>query len=231
MKTLIFCTGFAKTIDEWELKHSRWFNAIETSKLNVDTLLIPDDGSPELPSWEGVDTILEGTLSDQEPTARGVIYSFKNNLGRQEVYVYPGWHRSFMLAAEYAKKYSYEKVIHVEADAFVISDRMQNYINDYADGWTTFWCSKYQIPETSIQIIAGSGLQSLYDLIDKPYSLFSGHPADAGQHHRPSWLSYVVNKDFYGNRWGEDNTPTPKNADFTCQINYADPCWWLDTNS
>ena len=227
MKTLIFCTGYGKNLEEWETRHSKWINAIESGTLEADTLLIPDDGSPELPNWEGI-TMLSGELPDQEPDTRGVIYSFPDNLGRQAIYVYPGWYRSFMFAAKYAKKYGYEKVIHIESDAFIISERMQQYINAINYGWMTFWCPKYQLPETSIQVITGPALNDFIALIDAPYSLVSGKPADPNPSQGISWLPFnAVNQMFKGDRYGENKGQVPMDADYACQIEPGEHCWWL----
>lgn len=228
MKTLIFCTGYAPSLKQWEAIHGRWINAVENSELSVDKILIPDDGSPFLPSWAGVD-VIDAVLPKEEPVTRGVICRHSSNLGRQSVYVYPGWHRSFILAAQYAQKYGYEKIIHVEADAFIISRQLINYINDFDQGWETFWCPRYQLPETAIQVITGLGLQHLYSLIGVPYSQFSGRPADPGYGQGASWLPYTtVNKHFHGDRWGETHQIPPKNADYACQIPVTMHCWWLD---
>lgn len=227
MKTLIFCTAYGKTLDEWETRHSKWINAIESGKLEVDTLLLPDDGSPELPNWDGI-TVLKGDLPDQEPDTRGVIYSFPDNLGRQAIYVYPGWYRSFMFAAKYAKKYGYEKVIHLESDAFIISERMQDYINSLNEGWMTFWCPRYQLPETSIQVIAGSALDDYISMADAPYTMFTGKPADPNPSQGTSWLRFnVINQAFTGDRYGENRGQVPMDADYACQIEPTAPCWWL----
>jgi hypothetical protein len=227
MKTLIFSTGYGKNLEDWETRHGKWINAIEAGNLEVDTLLIPDDGSPELPNWDGV-TVLKGELPDQEPDTRGVIYSFPDNLGRQAIYVYPGWYRSFMFAAKYAKKYGYEKVIHLESDAFIISERMQDYINSLTDGWMTFWCPRYQLPETSIQVIAGAALAEYASMADAPYELFSGRPADPNPSQGMSWLPFnLVNKSFTGDRYGENNGEVPMDADYACQIEPTASCWWL----
>ena len=228
MKTLLFCTGYCSSTEQWEQRIGRWINAAESGELEFDTILIPDDGSPVLPEWPGVEVIHEGSLPEVEPESRGVIYHFAENLGRSSLYVYPGWYRSFMFAAEYAKTYGYEKVIHIESDAYVISERMNHHLNQFSDGWETYWCLKYQLPETAIQVIAGSALVKYYDISTQPYANFSGRPPDPGREQGQSWLPYTVNKDFYGDRWGENNGQTPKTADYTCQIELTADCWWID---
>ena len=232
MKTLIFCTGYAKSAEDWDIRYALWINHIESTGLEADKILIIDDGSEVLPSWEGVDVIQEGELPNQESENRGTIYHFENNLGRPSIYVIPGWYRSFMFAAEYAKKYNYEKVIHIESDAAIISDRLQTFINEFKDGWTTFWCPKYQLPETSIQVIAGSALNKYYGLSSNPYSMYSGQPPDPDPSQGDSWIEFdMINKDFKGDRYGEyPNGITPDDADYVCQINPEFNNWWLVNN-
>lgn len=227
MKTLLFCTGYGKSKDQWVDRHSRWIASIERTTLDIDTILIPDDGSPEVPQWDGIRVISEGELPEVEAIERGVIYRFNDNLGRLSLYNYPGFYRSFVFAAEYAKKYNYEKVIHIESDAAVISDRMQDYLNNFSNGWETFWCYKYRLPETAIQVIAGDHLENYYKFIDEPYSKFANKPADPDMGQGTSWLPYSVNKSFVGDRYGENNGKIPTGVDYACQIENNNQCWWL----
>lgn len=47
----------------------------------------------------------------------------------------------------------YEKIIYMDNDFYILSDKMFNYINDLKDSWTTFWCKMHQFPETGCHII------------------------------------------------------------------------------
>lgn len=231
MKTLLFCTAWSKNLEGWENLYGRWINAIESGHLDVDKILIPDDGSPEIPEWDGIDYISEGELSDQESESRGVIYRFKENLGRPSIYSHRGWYRSFTFAGMYAKKFNYDKVIHVESDSFVISKRIQDYLNDFNNGWEVFWCRRHQIPETALQVIAGEKWINEYaKFYDIPFSQFEGRPPDPGVEQGDPWLPYTVNKNFIGDRYGEDElkTKVPFNADYACQIQPATFAWWLN---
>lgn len=231
MKTLIFCTAYGKTAEEWETLHSRWINAVECGHIEADKILLIDDGSPEIPAWEGVAIIEEGKLPDVEPEERGVVYHHRENLGRPSIYVQPGWYRSFTYAGVYAKKYGYDKVIHVEADAFLVSKRIQNYMNDFTTGWEAFWCVRHQLPETAIQIIAGEQwINELYKFSEIPYSTFSGRPPDPGVEQGEPFLPYTVNRDFIGDRYGEEEAAThvPLRADYACQIRPTTFAWWLN---
>lgn len=236
MKTFVFCTAYSTTQERWDNYFGRWINALENSNLEYDQLLLIDDGSPVLPEWEGVEVIQENKLPDTPSSSKGVIYHFDEHWGYNGHADYPGWYRSYMFAAEYAKKYGAEKIIHIESDAYLISDRIREYINNLDSGWTTFWCNRHSFAENNIQIIAGSSVQDFIDWHDRkvPYDEYKGTCAEF-------WTPYTnVVKDFKGDRWGEfapgmakvpdPNCPpgVPRDADYVCQIREESPCWWLD---
>lgn len=231
MKTLIFCTTYGKNLAQWEELHSRWINAIESGYLEGDKILLIDDGSPELPDWDGIEIIEENELPDNEPDSRGIVYHFKNNLGRPAFYNHRGWYRSFTFASVYAKKYGYEKIIHVEADSFLISKKFQTYLNEFKNGWEAFWCICHQIPETAIQIIAGQEhIDKLYEFSKLPPETFDGRPPDPGVEQGDPYFPYTVNKNFLGDRYGEKELKTyvPLEADYACQIRPTTFAWWLN---
>jgi hypothetical protein len=228
MKTLIFCTGYAANIQDWDTKYGRWIEAISKSSIVFDKVLIPDDGSPVLPPSDKNLSIIDPlALPQEEPTTQVVIAHYQDNLGRQGVYVYPGWYRSFMFSCIYAKQYNYNKIIHIESDAFILSSRMKQHINQFSEGWETYWCPKYQTPETAIQVIAGSSVEVFCTISNEPYSKFSGIPADPNNSQGSSYLPYSVNKNFVGDRYGENASPVPDSSDYACQIGagYSDYTW------
>jgi hypothetical protein len=236
MKTLLFCTAYSTNQDRWSELFGRWINTSENSKIDYDQLLLIDDGSPVLPNWDGVDVIYENQLPDDCPDSQGVIYHFNNNLGYSGHAVYPGWYRSFMFAAEYAEKYNFDKIIHIAEDAFLISDRIQTYVNNLDQGWTTFWCPRHKFPENNIQIIAGDSVKRFiaWNHEKVPYSIYQNICAEF-------WIPFThVNKDFKGDRWGEfapglaavpdPSCPpgVPLDADFVCQISQGISGWWMN---
>lgn len=238
MKTFVFCTAYSNTQERWTDLFGRWINSLENSNLEYDQLLLIDDGSAVLPDWQGVDIINENLLPENLSDSRAVIYHFNQNLGYHGHADYPGWYRSFMFAAEYAEKYGFEKIIHIESDAFLISDRIVDYVNGLNEGWTTFWCPRHNFAENNIQIIAGSSVQDFINWNNQkvPYDNYRGTCAEF-------WTPYTnINKEFKGDRWGEfapgmaavpdPNCPpgVPADADFVCQIRAESPCWWLEKN-
>lgn len=238
MKTFVFCTSYSNTQERWTDLFGRWINYLENSSLEYDQLLLIDDGSAVLPDWEGVDVINENQLPVTVPDSRAVIYHFEKNEGYRGHADYPGWYRSFMFAAEYAERYGFTKIIHIESDAFLITPRITTYVNELEQGWTTFWCPRHNFAENNIQIIAGSSVQDFIDWKNQKisYDNYRGTCAEF-------WTPYtLINRDFKGDRWGEfapgmaavpdPNCPpgVPRDADFVCQVRAESPCWWIDEN-
>jgi len=244
MKTLMYTTSYAKTLETWHRMFGRWINHIEGSNLHYDQILMVDDGSPVLPEWEGIEIIQEGQLPDQLPDSRGVIYHHAQNLGHfpplkpdDPPINSPGWFRSFMFAAEYAEKYGFEKIILNEADAFFISGRIQEFVNSVTSGWNTFWCPRHNFCEPNLQVIAGSSVQDFihWNNTKGPYEeTYKGTFAEF-------YIPFTnVIKTFKGDRWGEfapgmarvadPRCPpgVPRDADYCCQVFEESPCWWID---
>jgi len=211
MKTLLFCTSYAGDPQTWDARYRRWLDFFSKSPVAKDQILIVDDGSPKLPSWRGLKVLRE--LPDRQPAEKAVLYHFDDNLGRSHVVDYPGWFRSFTFAAVYARKYGFDKVVHVESDSFVFSRRIVDYINECDSGWTTFWCPRWGFPESCIQVIGKDQLDAYAALAAVPYATqLAGKPIEMV-------LPFTqVRKDFVGDRYGEYLAWLPDKIDYGCQI-------------
>jgi hypothetical protein len=227
-KTLVFCTAYTGRIDHpweaWEVRYKRWLRAIRSSELDYDQILIVDDGSPTLPQWPG--TAILSALPPDQPSERVVIFHFPDNLGRPAGYDYPGWYRSFTFAADYAKAFGFEKIVHIESDAFLISGRMQRYCNDVTDDWVTFMGPRHGYPETGIQVMAGDGLERFCLISSLPYAEYKGKPVE-------TLLPFTrVETKFVGDRFGEYLSYVPPEADWAMQTYvpsaFSDEYhWWI----
>lgn len=225
-KTLVFCTSFVgaspRAEDIWRFRYRRWLDAILSSDLTYDQILLVDDGSPTLPDWP--DVVPLTFLPPDPPRERVVLFHFRNNLGRAAVYDYPGWFRSFTFVATYAQAYGFERIIHIESDAYLISSRIQQYCNEVEDDWVTFLGPRHDYPETAIQVIAGRSLALYYDTCARPYEDFAGKAIE-------EMLPFTrVERGFLGDRFGEYLTYVPQEADWTTQAPSVDRdryYWWL----
>jgi hypothetical protein len=227
MKTLIFCTAYAADSMTWDHKHRLWVNSVRSSGLYHDHLLLPDDASPDVPEWFDAEHIHEPELPLLGTNT--TIYRFRENLGRSGIFTQPGWYRSFVFAAVFAKHYGFDKIIHIEADSAVISQHMVSYLNQFSQGWEAFWCPRWNLPETALQVLAGDAVDKLFEFAMIPYwDNFAGRqvdpPVDSGQ---TSYFPFSINRDFVGDRYGEYTKEIPKHADYACQVGLDIPRWWI----
>jgi hypothetical protein len=227
MKTLVFCTAFAGSHESWELRYRRWLDAVRSSGLRFDQILLVDDGSDVLPAWPDLTIVNSNDVGSAEELVCPdpcVLYHFDDNLGRNGVYDFPGWYRSFGFAARYAASHGFDKVVHLESDAYLISRRLIDYVNSCRSGWTTLWCPRYEVPELAVQIIAADQIFACASFFAKPYALL------AGRKHESSVPYTRVVRSFVGDRYGEAALSIPRNADYAAQVEiHCDPAyyWWL----
>ncbi len=250
MKTLLFCTSYSENQNVWDKRIKRWKNWIDSTDLKYDNMLVVDDASPCLPNDIEI-------VENVELPSKTVLYHFQDHLGKVDDLNYPGWYRSFVMPVKYIEKFDFEKIIHIESDAFLLSDRMIKWVNDLHEGWSGAWCHTYHFPETSIQIICKSSFPDYFKM-----SLLSFDEVRQTEKRRHSvrfdprlnrrqvidnrrritprknpagiaelWTPFTnVRKDFIGDRWGEKGGVVPRNADYACQMSHdlnEEMFWWL----
>ncbi len=231
MRTLVFCTSYAAVPEDWERRHAWWLKSLRQSDIECDQILIVDDGSPCLPQWKEVDIVRQADAPeplDLLSTAPVVLYTHTERWGRTHVFDFPGWYRSFAFAARYAEARGFQKVIHLESDAFLISPRIRRYFNDFAEGWAALWSDRYTFPELAIQVAAGREVATMAAFTSEPYDRLRGRL------HETAFPYTHVETLFCGDRYGEIGAPVPKHADFVAQAapgETADYYWWIGQGS
>jgi hypothetical protein len=212
----------------WDKRYRRWLDAVLAADIDATQVLLVDDGSPVLPGWPDTPVYSGDTLADAAPIVGRtgpVLFHFTEHLGRPDTLNFPGWHRSFAFAVAYAEKAGFDRVIHLESDAFLVSPRMRAYVRARTSGWTAMWCEKYHFPEIAVQIIGTDKLPALLSFTQAPYAGMIGKlPEFALRPHTE------VERDMVGDRYGETDKDVPRTADFASQV----PCqrepgyyWWL----
>lgn len=221
-KTLIFCTSFAATTEEWNYRYKKWLDFLSICSLKRDQILLIDDGSPVLPTWKNLAIYKEPDLprlnSDEI-----ALFHFNDRLGRKSLLNYPGWYRSFIFSGVWAQNFGFNKIIHIESDSFIFSKELIAYINNLNTGWTSLFCQSQNLPETCVQIICEDQL--------KKFKKFSRHDYDINFAEKQIELFIPftnVERKFVGDRYGEligfDGIPT--NADYAANI----PSHWIEIN-
>jgi len=227
LKTLVFCTSYAETESSWEDRQAIWLKAMQRSSLHFDQLLIVDDGSAVLPQWSGLTVVHEADAPAPEKvqtTDPLLLYAHTERLGRQSVFQFPGWYRSFAFGVLYGAAHGFDKIIHLESDAFLISERIQRHFNEFTTGWFSVWSEAYIFPEIAIQAAAGSAIAEMADFVRKPYSQLSG------QIHEFLFPFTHLERTFVGNRYGEMIGHVPRQADYSAQTRVGQPdafYWWI----
>ncbi len=204
-KTLLFSTGYSNSLTEWENRWRKWCDYHASTTLDFDQILIVDDGSPVVPTWNDLKLItnLESTVPDSPI----VFYHHLDNLGidRKKPF-FPGMYRSLKTAVEYALNYGFNRLINIESDAKILSARLCDRINNSQDEWTVLWCPRYEWPEQAISFATGSGLQYMHESLTKKY--------DRG--FLEQVLSFTnIEKNFKGDRYPLFNIPG--DADYAAQ--------------
>lgn len=219
-RTLLFCTSYADSMMTWNNRYAAWAHYYSHCQLHWDQMLIVDDAStvlPQWPEWQIAQSPLMSASCDK------VIYTWPQRLG-QDNHV-QGWYRSFHTALQWAMQQGFDKIIHIESDAAVISERARHWINTCNQGWHTLWCASHDFPELTISVINRDSMDLCHAWFDVPW------------HHRDTdWVVEDqisiphINKKLVGDRYSEFQDHVPTQADFACQIaNWQDPqyCWWL----
>lgn len=196
MKSIIFCTSYINDAQSWKDRYQRWLDYYETVPINAIKKIMIDDGSPFLPPPEIIQTIsVNDAVSLRQD--KNLIIRFDDNLGRQSMLGYPGWWRSFLHAVQIAKDLGVEKIIHIESDAYILTPRLTDFINDIQSGWHVLWTPHYQFPETAIQVICKDQFGALEQLKQS-------NPSFAFSDIAEKVLPFTsINREFKGDRYSE----------------------------
>ncbi|MBK6393940.1 MAG: hypothetical protein IPF73_03995 [Betaproteobacteria bacterium] len=149
-------------------------------------------------------------------TARGpraFFYRFATREGRIGLTGHRGWWRSFLFSLEIARAYGFERIVHVESDAFLLSRRIVDRINATTDGWTAFWCPQYGVPEPALQVIAHDQFDAMAAVAARGLDALTEALAELT-------IPFTrVEQGYAGNRYGETRGRIPGYADYACQVN------------
>lgn len=125
------------------------------------------------------------------------------------------WRRSFLSAIEAAIRYRFERLIHVDWDFFILSQRMAETIAGTYSGIVGFWCERHTMPENGCMIITdkyfGEFRRFMYSAPNDPSS------KDELFEMLTPWTE--LKKEMIGDKYGEFCPDTlPINTDFAAAI-------------
>lgn len=203
MRSVFFCTSYIADANTWRTRYERWLQFHQKIDFGDTRLVMIDDASPFCPPTSQVLIMQPG---ESPPEGQASIIRFPERLGRSSLLSYPGWWRSFLHAVDVARNIGARKIIHVESDAFIMSERMRDYINDLSEGWTTFWATSYNFPETAIQVICEDQFKAMSNFKERTPESLEGKFAE-------ELLPFThINREMIGDRYSEFRVPLLRNG-------------------
>lgn len=235
MKSFLFCTCYINDRDSYQ-RYVRWikYYVKRMGSLGVSKVLLIDDGSDtvwlnRLTKELGVGTVsLMGADAyvglEYETNTPVNIVAFKENFGRPTAAIVAGWWRSFSFASEIALRKGYDKIIHIESDAYILNPDMLTDMAKIESGWQTAWAYKLNYMESAIQVIAGP--LSLGDLhtfwkFGKPFWFRQSREEEgyAPELLLPKHITGTFKDKYIGDRYGDDRhalEEIPESPDYIC---------------
>lgn len=188
-------------------KYATWWKYYRSKFPNAH-LMIANDGPIEGPV---LDKFIE--LTDGEFDLSNLIV-FDNKLGR-DWHFHWGWWRSFLTVLKFGRDNEFLKIIHIESDAVILSNRLINYLLNENNGWKCLFTKKYNFPESAIQIINFDS----YHLIETLPEQFDFNTI------AELFLPFRAIKHFIGDRYGESGELPSHKIDYVCQWDWM---WHID---
>lgn len=188
-KTLLFAPCY---LDEGErlernLKWLRYYKPLK-EKLGYDEILLVDNGS----SQSKLHTLIDENIQDLS------IKHFPVHLPRLTQHAYSYWYFAFGEAAKYAIDNGFDKIIHIDTDVYLFTDKICEFVKNTNHGWTSMWCEMHKYPESTFQIIGADYLLAMKNFMTRDFLAF--YPYDLAETRIP-WTH--IEKGFKGDRYGE----------------------------
>jgi len=196
MKTLLFCTCLLNETSIFQ--YTEWWNYYRRNFPGVDMIMV-NDGPIEKKILQKFQEVIKSDFKESD------IHVFETKLGRNSHYHW-GWWRSFKYALNYGKT-KYNKILHIEYDAIILSTRLFDHLKNHSSGWSCLFTNNYGFGESAIQIIN----KDSYDLIDNLPDDFDFHTI------AELVIPFRIDKSFIGDRYGEMGNIPKHKIDYACQ--------------
>lgn len=205
MKTLLFAPMY---LDEGErlkrnIKWLEYYLPMQNKQLNFDHVYFVDNASSD----KNVDSLSNYPIE---------IFHRVKHLPRWQTHAYGYWYVAFAKAIEYAIKNGYDKIVHIDTDVYLLNQKICNYVNNLDKGWIAFWCSMYNYPETTFQVICKDQFELSHRWFTEDFLEF--YPNDIAETRIPFTH---VEKNFKGDRYGEKQLKQDSSMDWYGQCSPA----------
>jgi hypothetical protein len=233
VKSLLFATSYAENDEQLQrLKFYIEYYRSKLDRLNCQRLVLFDDASPldvleklNVPIFNLKSIIWQHKIEEEVS-----IFRFPKNLGRPVLSIMPGWWRSFSFTGIFADHYGIDRMVHIESDAYILTDRLFDFMSGINDYWTTFYSNIYLWPESAIQVIPRYSKLPWVKETKKNFveiQNFFKMGADFWYKNCLANFTYLpehrlpfdrICKDFIGDRYGDMGMDIPVNADYATNV-------------
>ncbi len=194
---MLFCTSYFDTEEVYQKRYRKWIDYYSGHPFCRDKDLFLIDDHSDLRLVDGdIHVIGESEFGCGRAQKINLIH-FGERKGGPEAANSAGWYRSFLKSLDLARRFGYERIVHAESDAYLISRRIFDYIEETRFGWTMFWCHLFRFPETGLQVICKDQFPLFERFQSKGHDFYVGKMAE--------WtLPYTRLEAFFnGDRFGE----------------------------
>ncbi len=110
----------------------------------------------------------------------------------------------------------YEKIIMMDDDAFILSNKLITHVKELSSGWEAMWCSRWNFPECGLSVLCQDSFPLYLDFVEVPY-----YEQNKTNLAIENILPYTyVSKAFTTDRYGETRLPQSPIMDayFQCPV-------------
>ena len=212
---MVFCTSYFENQEYYYLRYKKWISYYLSLPFAEDKdFFMLDDGS-DLTVADNLFNYIEEEVTEDSKIEKMNFFHFKERAGNTRTANHPGWYRSFLYSLDIARTLGYDKIIHIESDLYLLSNKICQYIDGADSGWISFLCPKYNFPESSIQIINRDCFRKFENFRDEILAKGLHSMAHANVEHLLP-LTHLE-KGFNGDRFGETNLPQNLDMDYYAQ--------------
>lgn len=144
-----------------------------------------------------------------------IVLRYDDFLGRTGVFGYPYIWRALYAVKKILK--SFDRIIFIDSDGFVLTKRFAEWIRTRDSGWSAPWCEKYSFPEANVSVLC----KDMFIL----FEVFCA--GDWLQHNGKCFEQAIpftrIERGFNVERYGEDDLPQRAEMDFYAQATLGRP--------
>lgn len=206
MKTALVTTCYLNAGDYLEKTKKFIYYYQNLFKLEQDNIILLDNAS----SFENIKALNRNIIHNY-----GIaIQRFSEHFPRTSLLEYPYLWRAVYFFQEIFKEY--DRILYCDNDAFLLSPKAIEWVNEFKEGWESPWCPRHNFPETGIQVL--TNCMKYQQFINKFSNendfiyVYNGQMME-------TTLPITINRDLVGDRHSESNLKEiPNSSDFSCQV-------------